>query len=1210
MPGDSGLAFVVVLHLSPEHESSLAALLQNVTPMRVVQVTEAVKVQPDCIYVIPPGKNLLMADGQLVLNDLRHENGKRSAVDIFFRTLADTHGPCAAAIVLSGADGDGAIGIKRIKEHGGLTVAQEPREAEHEGMPRSAIATGMVDWVLPVAEMPNRLLEYQRIEWRIRLPQENPPVLSGIEESDDEIALRETLSLLQMRTGHDFSYYKRGTILRRIGRRMQVNSIEEPPAYLAFLQTHPGEVLALLQDLLISVTNFFRDPEAFQALKAKLSRLFVDKKPGEQVRVWVPGCATGEEAYSIAMLLSEYASTLHAPPQIQVFATDLDQGSINLARAGTYADTISADVSEDRLRLFFTKESAGYRAKRGMRETVLFALHDLLKDPPFSRIDLISCRNLLIYLDREAQRRAFEIFHFALLETGLLFLGSSESIEDAGTLFTTLDKKYRLYVRRTGKRRSLAEGSTSLGFALETQHGIPIGGIVATNFVTATQPGLPLSAVTSPVRSPSWVELHFRFLERFAPPSVIVDGNCNVIHLSEHAGRFLQLGGGTSTLNLLHIVHPMLRTELRAALFRAKQTGTQVIVSGVPLELEGTHRTVDLRVSPAQDLAPDFLLVVFDSKEEIAKSEIFSARSVEPLMQQLESELEQLKAEQRQNAEHHEQSTEELKASNEELQAINEELRSATEELETSREELYSINEELRTVNQELKNRVEEVGRTNNDLQNLMASTNIATIFVDQELLIRRYTPAAVALFSLIPSDLGRPIFDLHHRLEYDFIVADAKQVLDQLIVIERELRSVDGCWYFARAQPYRTTEGEIAGVVLTFVDITERKRTEEQLRRSEERLRLVIDSVQDYAIYTLDVEGRVTTWNSGAARIKGYTEAEIIGQNVSILYPIEQVTAGIPDQSLAIAAAEGRAQMENWRIRKNGERFWGDELIVPLREGGSGALIGFAKICRDLSERKAAEDERTRLLLREKAARQEAEATNVAKDRFLAVLSHELRTPLAPVPFALSALEGEKLLSTQGRQSIETIRRNIEIVSRLVGDLLDVSRIVHDKMDFSFSQLDIHECVHQALAVSHSAFIAKELNLNVKLEASNHHVFGDMTRLQQIFWNVFQNAAKFSRNRDSVTVRSHNPADNRIVIEVTDIGIGIEPEILPKVFDAFEQGDSTSMRQYSGLGLGLMISRVIVNAHGGSIKAESSGRDQGATLIVDLPTVLGDSPQ
>jgi PAS domain S-box-containing protein len=367
--------------------------------------------------------------------------------------------------------------------------------------------------------------------------------------------------------------------------------------------------------------------------------------------------------------------------------------------------------------------------------------------------------------------------------------------------------------------------------------------------------------------------------------------------------------------------------------------------------------------------------------------------------------------------------------------------------------------------------------------------------------------------------------------------------------------------------------------------------------------LRLVIDSVKDYAIYTLDVEGRITTWNAGAARIKGYAEVEIIGQNFSVLYPPEQVSAGIPEQLLAVAAAEGRARRESWHIRKSGERFWGDELIVPLREEGGGVLLGFAKICRDLSERKAAEDEHNRLLLSEQAARQEAEAANVAKDRFLAVLSHELRTPLTPVPFALSVLENEKLLSPAGRQSIETIRRNIEVESRLLGDLLDVSRIVHGKMDLSFAPLDIHQCVRQALEIVNPAFAAKELKLTVMLEAGRHRVFGDIARLQQIFWNLFQNAAKFSRIGGSVKVRSYNPAEDRVVVEVTDIGIGIKPEILPKVFDAFERGDAAPMQQYGGLGLGLTICQAIAKAHLGSISAQSTGGDQGATLIVDLPT-------
>jgi two-component system, chemotaxis family, CheB/CheR fusion protein len=447
MPGDSGLAFVVVLHLSPEIESSLAALLQKSTPMPVTQVSGTVTIKPNCVYVIPPGKHLLMADGQLTLDSLPYEYGMRTAVDIFFRTLAETHGAHSTAIILSGLDGDGSVGIKRIKENGGLTVAQDPGEAEHRGMPRSAIETGMVDWVLPVAEIPPRLLEYQSNQGRVRLPEQNRPAITDTQERDDEKALRETLNLLRIRTGHDFSCYKRGTILRRIGRRMQVSSIDDLPSYVAFLRLHSEEAISLQQDLLASGTNFFRDQEAFQALQAELLKLLADKNPGEQIRVWVPGVATGEEAYSIAMLLAERAFKLKDPSPIQVFATDVDQRSISVGRAGIYPETVTADVSQNRLRQFFSKEAAGYRLKRTVRETVAFGQHDLLKDPPFSRLDLISCRNLLMYLNAEAQRRVLENFNFALREKGILFLGASESVEEASTPFIRLQKKHRLYAR-------------------------------------------------------------------------------------------------------------------------------------------------------------------------------------------------------------------------------------------------------------------------------------------------------------------------------------------------------------------------------------------------------------------------------------------------------------------------------------------------------------------------------------------------------------------------------------------------------------------------------------------------------------------------------------------------------------------------------------------------------------------------------------------
>jgi two-component system CheB/CheR fusion protein len=461
-----------VLHLAADRESRLAELLQTATSMPVQQVNESAKVEPNHVYVIPPGKSLASADGFLHLTDLPSEPGKRVAVDLFFRTLADTHGPQATAIVLSGADGDGAIGIKRIKERGGLTIAQEPQEAEHSGMPRSAIATGMVDWVLPVAAMHDRVVRYQRVGERIALPPEEGPQPAKPRPITDagEVALREVLTHLHNCTGHDFTYYKRATILRRIARRMKINEKEDLQDYLTTLRMTPGEATALLQDLLISVTNFFRDPEAFAALEAQLPTILAQRVGGEPIRAWVPACATGEEAYSIAILLAEAMQDLQLYQPFQIFATDLDEAAIRTAREGIYPATIAADVSEERLKRFFVKDLRGYRVKAELRESILFARHDLLRDSAFSRIDLLSCRNLMIYLDREAQERALDILHFSLKPGGRLFLGLSETAEHSNQ-FATIDKRHRIFMPRPASRTSLPIplGQTSVARALALQ---------------------------------------------------------------------------------------------------------------------------------------------------------------------------------------------------------------------------------------------------------------------------------------------------------------------------------------------------------------------------------------------------------------------------------------------------------------------------------------------------------------------------------------------------------------------------------------------------------------------------------------------------------------------------------------------------------------------------------------------------------------------
>jgi two-component system CheB/CheR fusion protein len=929
MPPNSGMTFVVVMHLSPHHASSMAEMIGQWTKMPVKQATDGEKVEADHVYVIPPGKHLIAVDGHLTLTDLDHTHGRRIAVDLFFRSLAETHGPHAAAIVLSGADGDGMLGIKRIKERGGLTIAQDPDEAQHPSMPRTSIDTGMVDWVLKAAEMPQRILDYVAQERKLELPPEDGPAPAAATRAgagEPEGAFREILVFLRRRTGRDFSYYKRATIVRRISRRMQVNAVDDMGSYLSFLRTHPGEAGALLDDLLISVTNFFRDRDAFAALEARIPKLFQGKTQGDTVRAWCPACATGEEAYSVAMLLVEHARTLDQPPAIQVFGCDLDDEAVRSARAGVFPEAIAADVSEARLRRFFVKEPRGYQVRRELRELVLFATHDLLKDAPFSRLDLVTCRNLLIYLNREAQERAFDVFHFALKPDGLLFLGSSESVDEDSALFRALDKKHRLYVRKAAGRTGLplpGGPSTLLVRQMESEvaqrHADTLKApVVVPPVAFSSTAAVPLGAGRPARRGDderiTWGELHLKLVERFGPPSVLVDRDYDIQHVSESAGRFLQVTGGPPTTNLLRLVHPALRLELRALLFRALHSGTPEDALQVPIELDGKRHAVDLRVVPTTELLPDYTLVTFDAREPAQEPDRPAAvpSLPEPLVRQLEKELEQMKRQLRATIGQYEASTEELRASNEELQAMNEELRSATEELETSREELQSINEELTTVNQELKHKVDELGHANSDMHNLMSATAIATLFLDRDMRVMRFTDSAAPIFNLIPADVGRPLANLQHRVDYPQMAADAASVLERLTPIHREVRGEGDTAYLARMLPYRTLDDRIAGVVLAFVDVTERERVKRALHEdlaSTERLRVVaeqlasdegmqglFDAIVDAAVTVSHADGGTVQLFDAPSGTLRLLAAEGLPREVTERFAVVDASSGTPD--------------------------------------------------------------------------------------------------------------------------------------------------------------------------------------------------------------------------------------------------------------------------------------------------------------------------
>ncbi|MDO8710824.1 CheR family methyltransferase, partial [Pseudomonas sp.] len=730
MPHDNGMAFVIILHLSPDHQSIADKIIQESTRMPVLQVTKTVPIEKNHVYVISPAQRLTMNDGVLEVSSNDPHGSRHASIDLFFRDLAEVHRERAFCLVLSGSGSDGAVGLSRIKEHGGITMAQAPEDAEFDGMPRAAIETGNVDLVLPVVEMPQKLLELWRNSQEISLPTANDPDLqtfASVSERDAALAeqlLHDILIQLRTGTGHDFKHYKRATVLRRIERRMQVTAQPDLGAYYRFLQNNPEETKALLGDMLIGVTNFFRDREAFEALERdvlpQLVSAAVSAQPEkEEIRVWSAGCSTGEEAYSLAMLLNDQLQLDASKASLQLFATDIDERAISIGRAGLYPQAIVTDVPPTRLRHYFVKEDDHYRIRKEIREKVLFAKHSLLSDPPFSQIDLIVCRNLLIYLDREVQREILQMFHFALRPGGFLFLGSSESADACHELFAPVDKRNRIFRAKTGTANSRRTPT------------MPRGGYVRTSVTRET----PQSAVQ---RKLSFADIHQRALEHAAPPSMIVDANADILHMSESAGRFLRHVGGELSRNLLTLILPELRLEIRTTLFQVQQSGLVVKSRAVPISRENRRYKVDLVAQPYKDEESDgeFVLVIFEEAEvdpsEQAASTLTQTES--QVLSNLERELQRTKLHLQDTIEQSEVSSEELKASNEEMQAINEELRSATEELETSKEELQSINEELLTVNFELKTKVEETDKINDYLTNLIASTDIATVFVDRNM--------------------------------------------------------------------------------------------------------------------------------------------------------------------------------------------------------------------------------------------------------------------------------------------------------------------------------------------------------------------------------------------------------------------------------------------------------------------------------------------
>jgi len=825
LDSNTGMAFVIITHQHPKHISILDELLRKYTRMDMIPVTDRTKVRPNCVYLSRAGKNMEIFNGTIHLSDPVEPHGLTLPIDLFFRSLARDQGIRAICIILSGTGTDGTLGLRAIKGESGMAMVQDESSAKFSGMPDSALNTGLVDYTLQPSQMPEQLIKYVK----------GPFLTTSMTTSKPEPLLKDVMQKiflqLRNRTGHDFSGYKTNTTRRRIERRMNIHHLNDPRDYLKYMQENTQEAELLFKELLIGVTSFFRDPEAFEAIaKSIIPDLLKSKKQDGRLRVWVPGCASGEEVYSLAILFNQFLNNLNIDMEIQIFGTDLDSHAIDIARAGLYPVGIAADISKEHLKTYFDREGNKYRIRKNIRGMVVFAPQNIIKDPPFTKLDMISCRNLLIYLEPQLQKQIFALFHYALNPCGLLFLGNSESLGSSNHLFKPISPKWKIFSRKRVEPRLLKGGYTDI-FGTPLMAGLDRG----TGGRTKPEQQLPTADIQTLVEK--------YLLKSFAPASVMVDERGEIFYIHGRTGAFLEPVPGKPLHNIIAMAREGLKFELTTILRKASHQEGSVIAKDILIKNNGGGSLVNLSAQRLTE--PDQLHGLFLVTFETSEADISIApKNKKPVLprsrkkgtgkeEELRVELQYTKENLQSTIEELETTNEELKSTNEELQSTNEELQSSNEEIETSKEEMQSLNEELQTTNTELQAKIDDYSMANDDMKNLLNSTDIATIFLDNNLNIKRFTLVAQRLINLIASDVGRPIGDIVSKLKYDRLAEDCKEVIRSLAFKEEEVQTKSGHWYLLRILPYRTEENKIDGLVVTFIDIDRLKKAELKLEQS-----------------------------------------------------------------------------------------------------------------------------------------------------------------------------------------------------------------------------------------------------------------------------------------------------------------------------------------------------------------------------------------
>ncbi len=1177
LPPDTGMAFVVVQHLSPDFRSLMDELISRHSEMPVVIAEDNMPVLANHIYLMPPRKQMIIRDRHLVLTD-KEPQAFTLPIDTFFRSLAQDVGDHAVAIVLSGSGSDGSRGVVEIKRVGGLVLAETAASAKFDSMPLSAAATGVVDHTYPPRDLARVLCGLP--------PRDASPDTAMLSEDP---AMDGLLRHLRDHFGIDFSLYKTTTVGRRIQRRADLMRAHSLDAYVEQVRSDPDEFNALYQDLLIGVTQFFRDPEAFERLESEVIPDLIDKlPPDDELRVWVAGCATGEEAYSLAMLFCEAFTARNRPVRLKLLATDVHQASLEHAGTGIYGEEQLQFVGPRRLERFFTKRSSGYQVSHDLRQLIVFARHNVTKDAPFTKMHFISCRNLLIYFQPQPQRTVMSLFHFGLAPGGVLFLGASETPGALADEFVSIDDHWKIY----RKRRDVQ---------LLSQIRMPL------HRQAPRRPALiDLPRPHGP--DPLIVETYDQLLDRFMPPGFLIDEDCALVDSFAGAEKLLKIRRRRPSSNLLDLLDDELRPVVSGAIQRAVRERAAVAYSGVRLpSIDGADDAEPRCTLTAEPLvhprtATRHVLVTFQrTPGSHAPAHDPPRAEPMPVIQASREHLSTLETELAYTRETLQATIEELETSNEEMQATNEELIASNEELQSTNEELHSVNEELYTVNAEYQQKIMELKELNTDLAHLLEGTDVGTVFLDRELRIRRFTSRIASVFRFQPYDIGRRISDFSHNIERPQLMDDIEHVRATGAVIEDEVRDRGSVPYFLRVLPYRigrqsdhdADPAPIDGVVLTLTDLSALDRA----RAHVARLSAIVESSED-AIIGNTLEGTITTWNRGAERLFGYPAAEAIDRDLRMLIA-DGAEPELDRAQERILRGETIEHVQWLSRHRSGAAVEVSTTLSPIHDR-HGAIVGVSAIGRDISPLLAAQRELEQRQRRITVLLEQAEEGARHREQFIAMLSHELRNPLAAVMNA-TTLIGKQPSAESVKRCQAVIERQARHMKRLLDDLLDVSRITRGKFQLILDDIDLRGSIEAAIESTAPLFAERGVTLEHSLPRQAMPMRGDASRLVQVVVNLLSNAANYSPRRSTVRLVVTVEGD-RGVLRVIDHGVGIESELQSKIFDLFVQSEQRLDRSRGGLGVGLSLAKNIVDLHGGSIEVHSDGPDTGSDFKVSLP--------